>query len=963
VWAKYDQLKIRRMLSFLPYETWIGLLKTCQRTSSPSAKPLGRHLQEKRLLSSVEKSQSAIRGQTVAESDRNGGGKVRESPLFPLRQRQTVGLQSPFAKEFVGAEQYTWTRHTSKRRALMILSDMWRYSGTIQPVDERGQIAIDKTTADIDGKRAFHRSDHYSSWRPSAYHYNVVLDVINHDPTSTIDEMVQLYRDMKARGVREDTITLNTILNGCRRLGDWASFISVEKQMRRLDEAGVTRMDAHSWSTLIQGYKEMRDWKSVDRYTARATSACHEWFSAQRKKGAEHEEEAEAEGSGIKPTVQLWSTIIATYADRNMVPQMLVARRVMSGLGLRATAYVYGPVFAALHKARQTLVRKGRDPVPAMRLALSEYEAMQSEGVEPNEVILTNIMLTIGFGSKSQSQSEGTGDNRETPDERQNRTAVLSQIMQRLESILVQAHNPQIYAALISIAGRARRVDEVQYFWRTLTTEARLPRVGRKKGAQNQNQNQNLVNSLTLASYMGALISCRQHSKAVTAFFEHAFSRGGDLTHRALFRPASSSLKVVSINRDVYETSLKAFALADQHTMCPVVISRMVAGGMQPTVLSLRHSLLPPAVKTSLRSGFGRSWTLAFDTASDIWALVLPTRQRAWARKRLFRGALGSGDEMPDDDLPVITNDISSQLIRVAAAARNTRFGEQVFAAFDAEISYFGTRRRNDSHEADGSSSSSGGSNDSGPGDSRSRFPSHMQCEPNVHTYTSMIALYAATADMDGVARMWSQMLSDGVEPNLHTYTSLVVALHKHALRKRWRSSREHESSGSSSNGGARPWSPTKHDRMIDSIEDWFVSNSSGGSDAAPTTTSEQTGADGAGSDDARKTLAPDWLQEMEPLDLDVPLSTLLLRYRTMRIRETMGKLSEDAPVRKPAFFRDNAISQIQRAMELCQKVESVGLVPDFKFQAALADLFDACGDRPGAELVRRRMDEIYKRH
>ncbi|KAJ2656449.1 hypothetical protein IWW48_005011 [Coemansia sp. RSA 1200] len=952
------------MLSFLPYETWIGLLKTCQRTPSPSAKPLGRHLREDQSSSSVNKSQSASRGQTGSESGRNGRGKARELPLFPLRQRQAVRLQSPFAKEFVGAEQYTWTRHTSKRRALMILSDMWRYSGTIQPVDDDGQIVIDKATADIDGKRAFHRRDHYSSWRPSAYHYNVVLDVINHDPTSKIDEMVQLYRDMKARGVREDTITLNTILNGCRRLGDWASFASVEKQMRRLDEAGVTRMDTHSWSTLIQGYKEMRDWESVDRCTARATSACHEWLRAQRKKGAEEE----AEGSGIEPTVQLWSTIITTYADRNMVPQMLAARRVMSGLGLRATAYVYGPVFAALHKARQTLVRKGRDSVSAMRLALSEYEAMQSEGVEPNEAILTNIVLTIGFGS--QSQSEGTGDNRETPDERQNRAAVLSQIMQRLESILVQAHNPQIYAALISIAGRARRVEEVQYFWRTLTTEARLPRVGRQKGAQNQNQNQNqnLVNSLTLASYMGALISCRQHSKAVAVFFEHAFSRGGDSTHRALFRPASSSLKVASINRDVYETSLKAFALADQHTMCPVVISRMIAGGMQPTVLSLRHSLLPPAAKTPSRSGmagFRRSWTLPFDTASDIWALVLPTRQRTWARKRLFRGALGSGDEMPDDDLPVITNDVSSQLIRVAAAARNTRFGEQVFAAFDSEISYFGTRRRSGLHEANDSSSSSGGSSGSGSGDSRSRFPSHMQCEPNVHTYTSMIALYAATADMDGVARMWSQMLSDGVEPNLHTYTSLVVALHKHALRKRWRSSREYESSGGSSNGGARPWSPTKHDRMIDSIEDWFVSNPSGGSDAAPiaTTTSEQTGADGAGSDDARKTSTPDWLQEMEPLDLDIPLSTLLLRYRTMRIRETMGKLSEDAPARKPVFFRDNAISQIQRAMELCQKVESVGLVPDFKFQAALADLFDACGDKPGAELVRRRMDEIYKRH
>ncbi|KAJ2401325.1 hypothetical protein GGI23_001467 [Coemansia sp. RSA 2559] len=402
--------------------------------------------------------------------------------------------------------------------------------------------------------------------------------------------------------------------------------------------------------------------------------------------------------------------------------------------------------------------------------------------------------------------------------------------------------------------------------------------------------------------------------------------------------------------------------------MCPVVISRMIGSGIQPTVLSLRHSLLPPDWKRSSNAeqpGFTRPWTLSLATAREIWSLVLPTRQQIWARRE-FHGDFDSGEDVLEGELPVITNDVSAQLIRIAAHARNVQFGEQVFAAFDSEISCFGTRHRRDPAEDTDGNKADREKNEQSIG-SRSRFPSHMQCDPNVHTYTSMVTLYANSADMHGVGNMWNMMLRDGVEPNLHTYTSLVVALHKHALRERWYHSREHKASMNADGriagdcGGdsdAQPWASTKHDKMIDRIEEWFVDKHD--PEAAQQPPGQST-ADEAGSNNGNSP-SVDWFKEIASMELDIPLSTLLLRYRTVRIKEAMGRVPFSGQAKKGPYSEDDAIKQIQRVMELCQKVESAGLQPDFKFQAALADLFDACGDRPGAELVRRRIGEMYKR-
>ncbi|KAJ2558554.1 hypothetical protein EV175_000730 [Coemansia sp. RSA 1933] len=601
----------------------------------------------------------------------------------------------------------------------MFLGDMWRYSGIVQPVDSHGRLIIDNTLG-LDQMELMRRSDNTSSWQPSEHHYNVVLDVINRDPSSKIDEMLLLHRDMKARAQRDE----------------------------------------------------------------------------------------DSEDCGIKPTVQLWCTIISAYADRNMIPQMLAARRVMSGLGVRPSVYAFGPIFAAFHKERQIMVRKGKDATHVMKQALREYKVMRDEGVEPNEVILTNLMLTIGYSrqdmdSKSTYSSDKDADR---SDHQKKLVDVFRLISQKLESILVQSHNPQIYAALIGIAGRARRLDE------------------------------------------------------------------------------------------------------------------------------------------------------------EIWNLVLPTRQQVWARRE-FHGDHVGGDDMLEGELPVVTNDVSSQLIRIAARASNVQFGEQVFAAFESEISCFGTRRSRDPAE---------GVDDTQP-DNRRRFPSHMQCDPNVHTYTSMVTLYANNTDIHGVGKMWNLMLRDGVEPNLHTYTSLVVALHRHALRERWRRLREHKrcsvaedghkAAGSDSRGkDTQPWASTKHDAMIDNIEEWLVNKNDDAKENIRKHSSDYSVADEAGSSSGEDSPSLDWFKEIASLDIDIPLSTLLLRYRAVRIREAMGKTHFNGHAKRRDYEQDEAIKQIQRAMELCQKVESAGLQPDFKFQTALADLFDACGDKPGAELVRRRIEEVYKR-
>ncbi|KAI9500766.1 hypothetical protein BX070DRAFT_57751 [Coemansia spiralis] len=368
IWAKYDQLKIQRMLSFIPYESWLALLVTCQQAPPKRQRLLKTRSRER---------QSAVHlSMSMSKDDERGGpvddsriGRPRTHPLFPLQQNDRASLQSGFVKSFMGKEQSAvWTRHMAKRRALMFLSDMWRYSGTIQPVDSCGYLLSD-TAAHLDHEDLIRRNKKYSAWRPSEHHYNIVFDVIGRDPSSKIEEIMALHGDMRARSVKEDTVTFNTILNACRQLGHWMYFIDIEQQMKERDEWGVTRMNARSWGTLIQGYKECKDWESVDKCISQATSACRVWYKAET-------DGKTPKKRGVEPTSQLWCTIISVYAARNMISQMLAARRIMSGFGLRMSAYVFGPIFSALHKARRLKLRDGKDIWPVIRIALSEYEAM-----------------------------------------------------------------------------------------------------------------------------------------------------------------------------------------------------------------------------------------------------------------------------------------------------------------------------------------------------------------------------------------------------------------------------------------------------------------------------------------------------------------------------------------------------------------------------------------------------------
>ncbi|KAJ2895012.1 hypothetical protein IWW38_002415, partial [Coemansia aciculifera] len=667
IWAKYDQLKIRRIVSFIPFEMWAGLFEACQQAPPLEAKR-------------SSKSQKTRR-------------KTIDKPgLFSLERAASCEKES----------KHAWTRSMAKRRALMLLGDMWRCFGA-----DSAQSGIGAS---------------FSAWRPAAFHYNVVFDVICRDASSTAEELLLLHRDMRLHSVQEDTVTFNTLLNGCRRLGAWGFFREIDEQMRRRDEWGITRMDATTWGTLIQGYKQCQDWASVDQCVALASQACRAW--------------ATPGGGGVQPTAELWSIIVNTYAVRDLVPQMLAARGVMSGLGLATNIFTFGPIFAALHRLRRRLVRDRRDAWPAISQALHEYEAMRSAGIAPNASILTNVVLTIGLSNPYAASDSAHATV----------ASIGGSVAQELEQLLARAQDPNVYATLLNVAARAASYDDIQEVWQTLLAEA-----AHARGA--------LLTNLTLAAYMNALSACKMFEEAVAAFYTHAVPAS------SASAGAESVLRLKTLDRPVFEAALLAFARTDRHRMCTTVIRTMISKGISPSVLALRYALLPPdqsaLARRSSVSQYTRRWSLPLATARSVWSLVADARREVWARSSSAESVFD--DARAQQELPVIVNDVAAQLIRIAAYARCVEFGEEVFAALKAEAAYFGF------------------------GQKENEFPDDLQCSPNVRTYTSMITLYGNSASLVGVARMWESMLRDGVEPNLHTYTSLIVALHKVALRRRWK--------------------------------------------------------------------------------------------------------------------------------------------------------------------------------
>lgn len=835
IWANYDQIKIRRMLSFIPFEMWASLLKSCQ----------GRYFLAEELISG-------------------------------------------------------WTPSMAKRRALMFLSDMWRYSGCCDDAPDTKSIYPYGESTE---SKHHEQSSFYSIWRPATYHYNIVFDVICKDPLSLINEIISLHRDMKLRSIQEDSTTFNTLLNGCRQLKSWEYFREVEEQIRQRDEWGITRIDATTWGTLIQGYKECRDWESADRCIDQAIAFCKD-------------------NGGTKTTTGLWSIIISVYAARNMLKQMIVARKTMNGLDVPMNAFTFGPIFAALRRLRKMLLRQRKDTWPAVSLALDEYEAMRRADVLPSSVTLTNIILTIGLPNPYAQNNI---------DERLHNKIqhIGGRIARELEAALASGRDPNIYAALFNVSGKEGSIDDIQALWKKLLAES-----------EGQEHNSSL-NCLTLASYMNALIRCKRYDRAMSAFYDHA------LLAPAYYSSFQSSMpKIDKPDLSVYEASLMAFARADRHPMCATVVRRMIQNGVSPSALTLRYSLLPPDYSAlsqnaqALHNTYTRRWSLPLSLAREIWDMVIETRHGVWSQQ--------SGPQSPEEK-PVIVNDIAAQFIRIAAYARNTAFGEQIFAALNSEAAYFGSTTAQHQHEIG----------------EDSRFPEDLQCAPNVRTYTSMITLYANDANLEGVSKMWKSMLRDGVVPNLPAYTSLIVALHKVALRQRWRHSQAHlgrfhggtgyydtaysipqepwldaqeygisaEDIPEDSEEGVLPWeNGSEQDAVIDSIENWIMGEAPVSSKPGSTWTSKRQ-------DDGS-----------EPPKIDIPLSTLLLRYHASHIRDVAQQGY------KQSSMEERSVENIKRAARICQNVERLGLTPDNRFHEALADLFDACGDEASADLVRERI-------
>ncbi|KAJ2847562.1 hypothetical protein IWW36_003797 [Coemansia brasiliensis] len=613
-----------------------------------------------------------------------------------------------------------------------------------------------------------------------------------------------------------------------------------------------------------------------------------------------------------------------------MVPQMIAARRIMQGLGLLMDAYTFAPIFGALHRMRRSLARQKKDTWPAIELALSEYETMCGCSVRLNETMLTNLALTVGLGNRF--LNNGHGQNK--PDERvlDRIRAIDSKFARELEAMLTHTHDPHTFAALLNLGGKSGAFDDIQAVWSALISETNFSRI---------ESTQPLLTSLTLAAYMNALIDCKQYKDAISAFYTHALPlRSSTMpTGRRSF-VAHPRLK--TIDKSVYDAALRAFALADNHRMCIQIMRRMVNSGNPPSALSIRYSLLPPdSERESLHiSRYTRRWSLPLHVARCIWNIAIESRRREWAR--------GKPGPISANTLPVIVNDIAAQFIRIAAYARNTEFGEEVFEALKKEAAYFGMK--SPSVHRDGKTTD----DNNGPAMTDSRFPEDLQCAPNVRTYTSMVTLYCNVADLSGVSNIWAQMINDGIEPTLHTYTSLIAALHKVALRKRWRKSREHAEQTAQLAGSAMKqpdgssadedvhissmdhiWIPTAQDITIKRVEDQVIGSAS--------------------SPDSDK-FQQEQLNRFKRLSLDIPLSTLLLRYHSSRIYDVVSNESQYQST-EPTSIDKNIIEDIERALQICRIVEEKGLKPDARFHAALADFFSICGDEKSAELVRRQMD------
>ncbi|KAJ1864101.1 hypothetical protein LPJ73_000355 [Coemansia sp. RSA 2703] len=855
------------MIEFMPYEAWALLLKTCQWAAATA--PV-----------------SATKGRAKRMSPRPSYKK--RDALFPLRDVEI----SAFAREFAG--RFTtpyWTRSMSKRRALMFLGDMQRNSG------DRLTLPSDKQqeASGLDGEDP----SMTSPWlRPSTLHYNIVLDVICRDQSTSAEELARIHMDMRLHGVQEDTVTFNTLLNGCRLLGSWKHFVDIESHMLQRDRWGVTHMDATTWGTLIQGYLECEDWDAVDRCIDYVTKASELWHGQQGDSG-------DQTPRAFVPTTYLWSIIVNSYAVRGMVTQMLGARKTMNHLGIDANAHVFGTIFAALRQMRKSLAARGCDTWTATASTLEEYDAMRASGVKANATMLTNIILIAGLNQYSADSSDSS---KRDPRMSQKLAQISQDTAAELEDLMIKARDPDVYAALLNVSGKTGNTSEVNALWKTLVTETQLA----------DSSAPHVLTSRTLAAYMNALISCRAYDDALSAFYEYAlpqqkqpFTKNGSPSTRTI--PTRPFLRTVEL--PVYEAAIHASARADRHQVCPRLVRAMVASGIQPSVLTLRYSLLPPdsgETRKPRASRFTRAWSLPLTIARELWDVVIAVRRDVWMRE-------------PTDNRPVIVNDIAAQLIRVAARARDVEFGKDVFDALRREANHYGI-----DHGLENSAR-------------RMALPDHMQCAPNVRTYTSMITMYANNIDLEGMSRMWASMSADGVAPNVHTYTSLIVGLHKIAIRKRWRMLRECaeniEAGGDTFTAASSqiPWEPVSQDRMVEAIEDWITKQ--------PNAETSET---------LPQTFSPEILDGAASPNIDIPLSTLLLRYYATRIRDTERRthlVSVSSAV--PESDADNEFG-LRRAMRICEEVDNSGLVPDGRFHAALADLFEACGDWSGANIVRR---------
>ncbi|KAJ1935814.1 hypothetical protein FBU59_005264, partial [Linderina macrospora] len=225
--------------------------------------------------------------------------------------------------------------------------------------------------------------------------------------------------------------------------------------MRKRHDWGVTRMDATTWGTLIQGYRERKDWESVDKCVSLATKACHDWRKDPK--------------TGIEPTVKLWTTIVSIYAQRDMVPQMIGARRVMTVLGLEISSWAFATVFAALHRMRRSLARNRKDTWPAVEFAVQEFEAMRDGGVLPNATVLTNVILTIGLKNQAQDQKFDIHFA-----QLQNKLeSIGGQVKSELENMVVRGRDPNIYAALLNLSSGSANIHDTEAIWQTLEVEMR----------------------------------------------------------------------------------------------------------------------------------------------------------------------------------------------------------------------------------------------------------------------------------------------------------------------------------------------------------------------------------------------------------------------------------------------------------------------------------------------------------